>query len=222
MIFGFNTDIKVTDTVYHVQSEAREADRLLQTQVFVKGQCIGKVASSYAALTEQPGFCEAQMHEMLKAQHRAMVEAVRAGRVEEALGMRPAVAAAAARAAAMDQTQRIPLPVVASDPGPAFTLQFLNPDSVYGHNTVSLCFRVTDNNAPVGGAKLVSRFSTHAPDGTETATVFAQAVTTEDGIGEMNMNITPGISIVNAVVLVQATYESKIATRKFRLRAPRQ
>ena len=48
MIFGFNTDIKQGDTVYHVQSEARESELLLQTQVFVRGRCIGKRATSYA------------------------------------------------------------------------------------------------------------------------------------------------------------------------------
>src|ERR1017187_4166252 len=44
MIFGFNTDIRHEDTVYHVQSEAREGEQLLQTQVFVRGRCIGKCA----------------------------------------------------------------------------------------------------------------------------------------------------------------------------------
>ena len=48
MIFGFNTDVKHGDTIYHVQSEARESERLLQTQVFVRGRCIGKKATSYA------------------------------------------------------------------------------------------------------------------------------------------------------------------------------
>jgi hypothetical protein len=31
MIFGFNTDVKHGDTIYHVQSEARESEKLLQT-----------------------------------------------------------------------------------------------------------------------------------------------------------------------------------------------
>ena len=48
MIFGFNTDVKHGDTIYHVQSEARESEKLLQTQVFVRGRCIGKKAISYA------------------------------------------------------------------------------------------------------------------------------------------------------------------------------
>jgi hypothetical protein len=56
MIFGFNTDIRHADTVYHVQSEARTQDLLLQTQVFVRGRCIGKKASSYAEHALAPDF----------------------------------------------------------------------------------------------------------------------------------------------------------------------
>src|SRR6266849_1752887 len=54
MIFGFNTDIKHEDTIYHVQSEAREGEMLLQTQVFVRGRCIGKRATPYAEQAQSP------------------------------------------------------------------------------------------------------------------------------------------------------------------------
>src|SRR5438132_13953109 len=56
MIFGFNTDIKHNDTVYHVQSEARENELLLQTQVFVRGRCVGKRATPYADKATSGGF----------------------------------------------------------------------------------------------------------------------------------------------------------------------
>ena len=46
MIFALNTDVKHGDTIYHVQNEAREGERLLQTQVFVRGRYIGKIATS--------------------------------------------------------------------------------------------------------------------------------------------------------------------------------
>src|SRR4051794_39574108 len=85
MIFGFNTDIRHNETVYHVQSEAREADFLLQTQVFVRGRCIGKFARSYAEDRQQAGFSDDSMHELLKTQHRATIEAVRAGNIERYL-----------------------------------------------------------------------------------------------------------------------------------------
>jgi len=70
MIFGFNTDVKVGDTVYHVQSEARKHDQLLQTQVFVRGRCIGKKATSYTEQIASPDFNDDRMHEMLKSQHK--------------------------------------------------------------------------------------------------------------------------------------------------------
>ncbi len=85
MIFGFNTDVKFGSTVYHVQSEARQHELVLQTQVFVKGRCIGKHAISYADKTSEPGFSEEHMHEMLKNQHKHFVAAVREGRIEAEL-----------------------------------------------------------------------------------------------------------------------------------------
>ena len=83
MIFGFNTDIKYGNTVYHVQSEAREHDSLLQTQVFVKGRCLGKYATSFAEEAGQADFSEDQLHDLLKAQHKRFVEFARAGTIEQ-------------------------------------------------------------------------------------------------------------------------------------------
>ncbi len=84
-IFGFNTDVKLEDATYHVQSEARQADLLLQTMVFVKGQCVAKRTTSYAQRTIDPGFTEEATHEMLKAQHKTMVETIQQGDVATAL-----------------------------------------------------------------------------------------------------------------------------------------
>src|ERR1051326_3126110 len=82
MIFGFNTDIKHSDTVYHVQSEAREGELLLQTQVFVRGRCIGKRATSYADKASTPGFTDQQKEQILRDQHRLVLDAVRDGRLD--------------------------------------------------------------------------------------------------------------------------------------------
>ncbi len=90
MIFGFNTDAKYNDTVYHVQSEARENVRVLETQVFVHGRCLGKQSVSYADKVSQPGFSEDSVHEILKQQHRTVLDAVREGRVEQLLAAQDA------------------------------------------------------------------------------------------------------------------------------------
>src|ERR1700686_3282224 len=85
-IFGFNTDVKLADVVYHVQSEARQNDLLLQTLVFVKGQCVGKQTFSYAHELSHPGFSTEAMHELLKAQHKRVVDAIQGGQLDSVLG----------------------------------------------------------------------------------------------------------------------------------------
>ena len=77
MIFGFNTDIKHDDTLYHVQSEAREAELLLQTQVFVRGRCIGKRATPYADRVASGNFTDQQKEQVLRDQHRLVLDAIR-------------------------------------------------------------------------------------------------------------------------------------------------
>ena len=87
MIFGFNTDIRHEDTVYHVQSEAREGEQLLQTQVFVRGRCVGKRAISFASMVAAGGENAAgqktaeqnddqKKEKMLRDLHREVLDAV--------------------------------------------------------------------------------------------------------------------------------------------------
>src|SRR5437660_7635560 len=88
MIFGFNTDIKHEDTVYHVQSEARENELLLQTQVFVRGRCVGKRATPYADKAASGGFSDQQREQILRDQHRLVLDAIREGRLDQVFDKR--------------------------------------------------------------------------------------------------------------------------------------
>ena len=131
MIFGFNSVVRHEDTVYHIQSEPRERERLLETQVFVGGRCIGKRATSYDAVFFQPGSIEDQLHELLRSQHRQVVEAAREGRLESMLS--------------------------ASSPQAELAVAFLNAESVFVDNAVIMRFRVTAGEQVVSGASLTSR-----------------------------------------------------------------
>jgi DNA-binding FadR family transcriptional regulator len=85
MIFGFNTDVKHGDTVYHVQSEANPHASLLLTTIFVKGRYLGKKTSSYPSDEIASDAAEQRVHELLKEQHRQVLEAIRAGEVEKVI-----------------------------------------------------------------------------------------------------------------------------------------
>ncbi len=80
MIFGFNTDIKVQATVYHVQTELREHEHRLESQVFVSGRCIGKRSAALPA-----DAADEQTQELARAQHSWIVNAVREGFVDDVL-----------------------------------------------------------------------------------------------------------------------------------------
>src|SRR5437660_3866273 len=136
MIFGFNTDVKHDQTVYHVQSEARKADLLLQTMVFVQGHCIGKYASSYAEQVSDPGFSEEHIHSLLKNQHREVLEAVKAGSVEQFF---------------RDQTE------IRDAGGETLALTWLNSDERVAQQKFTMRLLVSNAGSAVDGALVTSR-----------------------------------------------------------------
>ena len=191
MIFGFNTDVKHADTVYHVQSEAREADQLLQTQVFVRGRCIGKKAISYAKSALEPGFTDAQKEQMLRDQHRQVLDGIREGKLESML----------------DRTEPEALSSVKE-----LDVEWLNASSVHTDRSLTMQLRVTEGGTAVPGARLVFRFA--RPDA---APFYTQAVADSGGSAEIKIEVEES-ALPDASLMVQASYEGRTATRKFQLR----
>ncbi len=192
MIFGFNTDIKHEDTVYHVQSEARESEQLLQTQVFVRGRCIGKRAVSYAGTTSGGEAGDPHKEKMLREQHRQVLEAVREGKLDSLLDKRETPETLAA----IKELQ----------------LDWMNANSVHAGGTLMMHLRVTDGGAVAEGARLTFRLV--RPDA---APYYAQVLTDAGGNAEMSFQVDEK-SLPDASVLVQASHSGRTATRKFRLR----
>lgn len=207
MIFGFNTDIKYEGTVYHVQSEAREHDRLLQTQVFVRGRCIGKHASSYAEKLADPNFSDEHMHDLLKTQHKSVIDTIRAGAIDSLF--------TTAGDATHSDLPRAAEPVAAPKAAAALdplTLEWVNADAIYSEDSMLMRFSLRQNGEAVPGAQLISRL-TVASD----KPIYSQATTDGAGLAEMKIFLEES-ALSNAAVLVQATYAGRQATRKFRLR----
>jgi hypothetical protein len=191
MIFGFNTDVKHGDTIYHVQSEARESEKLLQTQVFVRGRCVGKKAVSYATTSTQAGFGDPQKEQQLRDQHRLVLEAIREGKLE----------------AVLDHSESEVLATIKQ-----LDVEWVNAASVLADRSLTMQLRVTESGTAVPGARLIFRFA--RPDA---APFYTQAVT--DAAGSVGISIEVEESALSdSSVLVQATHEGRTATRKFALR----
>ena len=192
MIFGFNTDVKHEDTVYHVQSEAREGEQLLQTQVFVRGRCIGKRAIPYGA-GAVAGENDQDKEKKLRDLHRDMLDAIREGRLDSILDKR--------------ETPETLAAVKELD------LEWVNAQSVHASGSLTMQIRVTDGGETVQGARLTLRFA--RPDA---APYYAQVLTDAKGNAEMNIHVDEK-SLPDSSVLVQASFGGRTATRKFQLRA---
>lgn len=191
MIFGFNTDVKHGDTIYHVQSEAREGELLLQSQVFVRGRCIGKRATSYGSKAAEASFGDAQKEQQLREQHRLVLDAIREGKLDSVLDHPEAENLAAVKQ--MD-------------------LEWLNTDSILGNGKLTMQLRVTEGGASLPGAQLTSRFARPGAN-----PVFNQAVTDAGGTAEIKIDIEES-ALQDSSLLVQATFQGRTTTRKFELR----
>lgn len=189
-IFGFNTDVKHAEVVYHVQSEARQNDLLLQTLVFVKGQCVGKRTVSYARQVSQPEFSTEAIHELLKSQHKTVLDAIQEGRLENELGNGSEVQDVGGSGLSLQWT--------AAPAGDAATLPVI--------------FRVLDSGNPAAGAEIIVR-GVIASDGLE----LARGAADDAGTAELSIPLTDEV-LVRGAVMVQAMRQGKSVTRKFRLK----
>lgn len=190
MIFGFNTDVKHGDTIYHVQSEAREGERLLQTQIFVRGRCIGKKATPYGTRAEgQSG--DTQKEQQLREQHRLVLDAIREGKLDNVL----------------DRPEPETLATVKE-----LDVQWLNAESVHADRNLTMQLKVTEGGSAAAGARLTFRFARSGE-----APFYTQAVADAGGAAEIKIEVDES-SLPDASLLVQASYEGRTATRKFALR----
>ncbi len=189
-IFGFNTNVPLGDVAYHVQSEARQHDLVLQTLVFVKGQCVGKHTYSYAARTLQSGFSDEAIHELLKAQHKAVIDALHEGNMELVLGGGE----------------------VYDIDSHGLSLKWTNPAAASHGVPIGMSFHVQDSGKAAAGAEIV--VFPCPPGG---AAVMARALTDASGNATLMLSTTSEVEHQGGV-MVRATHGSKSTTRKFRFK----
>ena len=191
MIFGFNTDVKHGDTIYHVQSEARESEHLLQTQVFVRGRCVGKKATSYGGKSAEIQIGDTQKEQQLREQHRLVLDAIREGKLDEALDRpEPEVLAAVKE----------------------LEVQWMNAESILADRNLTMQLRVTEGGTAATGARLTFRFARPGA-----APFYTQAVADSAGAAEIKIEVEE-TTLPDSSLLVQANFEGRTATRKFVLR----
>jgi hypothetical protein len=188
-IFGFNTNVQHGDVVYHVESQARQGDLLLQTMIFVKGTCVGKHAFSYAGLTQSEGFSEAAMHELLKTQHKSIVDAFQRGETDAILRT---------------------VSDIEDVGGNGLVLRWTNPAELRQQGHMVMRFQVLDSGKAAAGAEVALwAFPPAEP------AVVARTATDSDGGAVLAVPLNGPLE---SGVMARAIYGTKSATRKLRFR----
>jgi hypothetical protein len=129
VVFGFNTDLRVGNAVYHVQTEDRgDVNPVIDTTIYSKGRILHRRVNSYKEFRETPEFNPAALRERLELQHRAIIDELRSGAL--VLEAPPAAASPGAKAEA-------------PPPAPAgIQVQLLNPGSWLAAGTATLKLEV--------------------------------------------------------------------------------
>jgi hypothetical protein len=84
MNFGFNSNVRVGDVLYHVQTEDRgHSHPYMDTIVYEAGRVVYKQSAGYAdfvsSAAKDGGSLEQQLHERLAQQHREVISQLEAG-----------------------------------------------------------------------------------------------------------------------------------------------
>jgi hypothetical protein len=86
VLTGYNTDIRYSGTTYHVQTEDKgRANPLVESLVYTSGEILYSCRTPYHDLVEQDVDKEA-IASLMERQHRAIVDAVQSGGVEQLTG----------------------------------------------------------------------------------------------------------------------------------------
>jgi hypothetical protein len=131
------------------------------------------------------------MHELLKTQHKAVIDALQQGQMSSVLGSGADVQDVG---------------------GSGLSLQWKTPGSAGDAPDLPVNFQVLDSGQPAGGAEIVVR-GVIASDGLELARGVA------DASGTVALSIALTEDVLNrGAVMVQATLNGKSVTRKLRVK----
>lgn len=86
MSTGFNTDVRIGESVFHVQTEDRGPSRpVIDTAVYQNGRVLLRRSSSYEEFAASPEFSAEAVHQRVTQQHSTIIEELRAGNLADEL-----------------------------------------------------------------------------------------------------------------------------------------
>lgn len=193
MLFGHNTDVKLGETVYHVQTEDRgEATAVIDTTVYCRGRVVHRSTSNYGDLLPLQPEGQPALQGRIDGQHNAAIEKVRNGEF-----LAPAT---------------VSLPTKNGEQG-GLSVELVNAKEWLagkeGHLQVSV--REKQKGTATAGAKVTLRM------GGLTENSACSALTGSDGTARLELELPP-TAVSEAAAILEATDGKAKGQLKFYLR----
>jgi hypothetical protein len=135
MSSGFNTDTRVGEKVFHVQTEDRgPTPPIIDTVIYLNGMVVHRRSAEYAEFAASSAFNPAELRQRVEQQHRAAIDDLRSGTLDAEI------------AATAEQAVRVG----------GIQVQLLNTSSWLSAGTVSLDLEIVRraDRAPEAGAQV--------------------------------------------------------------------
>jgi hypothetical protein len=208
MLFGHNTDVKLGETVYHVQTEDRgTANALIDTTVYCRGRVLHRQTNNYIDLLPLDPGREALLRKRIDDQHRTVAEEIRTGAlhlVPPPMPVQEKYAAKKTGSAAHSNTVS----------APALLLELINAKSWLAGKRANLrvAVRKKQNGEPVSSALVTARI-----DGAAAVTEFSTE-TGADGQAHLEFEM-PRLAGAEPALVIEATQADSKGQLKFQLKA---
>lgn len=199
MLFGHNSNVKIGETIYHVQTEDRGISRaVIDTMVYQSGRVLHRRTNTYFDLLPLDTAREEKLKQRVSAQHHAIVEELRSGNLKLAQHAIPPSP-----------------PKPSADGAPdSLSLKLLNAKTWLSGKRATLQVMVSlkENGAAVSGAGVTARI--------EGATEPAQHSTATglDGKAQLAFDM-PRLAGAECALVIEASNGKARARLHFQLRA---
>jgi hypothetical protein len=199
MLFGHNSNVKIGETVYHVQTEDRGTSHaVIDTMVYQSGRVLHRRRNTYFDLLPLDGEREEKLKHRVSAQHHAILEELRSGTLKLAQHATPPAPAKPSVDAARD----------------SLNLELLNAKTWLSGKRATLQVLVSqrENGAAVSGASVTARIEGAAePAQHSTATGL-------DGKAQLAFDM-PRLTGAECALVIEADSGKAHARLHFQLRA---
>jgi hypothetical protein len=208
MLFGHNTDVKVGESVFHVQTEDRgTANALIDTTVYCRGRVLHRRTNNYIDLLPLDPVREAVLRKRIDEQHRTVTEEIRTGALHlVAPPMPPQEKPAAKKTDSAAYSNAVP--------APALAIELINAKNWLAGKRANLhvAVRKKQNGEPVSGALVTARI-----DGAAAVTEFSTE-TGADGQARLEFEM-PRLAGAEPALVIEATQANSKGQLKFQLKA---